>query len=286
MKKNSVSTPCVVKCGQGSIARLPLHRNPGLEIVYVQRGRLDWVVEDRAETIEPGSVFFTFPWEEHGSRDEYEPGHHWHWVLLRTAPGAKPGRFRLAKELGFSDTEQRLIARTLEGAPRRGLRASPALAWVLPALISEVKDDRMMGATTVRALSRMLVIELVRAVERVRKEEPKAAAPAIPPADRLRTCLSEVERRCEEAWSLAGLSRMAGMSRTRFAEAVKLATGDTPMGYLRRVRVRRAQTLLTQTSADITAIAHAVGFATSQHFAREFKRFTTLTAGDYRRIHR
>ena len=284
MRKQATISTAVVSFGQGSIARLPLHRNPGLEIVYVQRGRLDWVVDGRAEVVEPGSVFFTLPWEEHGSRDEFEPGHYWHWVLLRPAPGSRPGRFRLAKGLGFSDKQQRVIARTLENAARRSQRATPALAWLLPALIQEMREGGAMAEEKTTALTRLLVIELVRAVAAAR-DQPEAPQCRVR-TDRLGGCLQEMERRSDEAWSLQTLSELAGMSRTRFAEAVKVATGEPPMSYLRRLRVRRAQALLSKTPADITAIAHAVGFATSQHFAREFKRLTKLTAGHYRRIHR
>ena len=58
---------------------LPLHRNVGMEVVYVSEGRPRWIVDGRAENVPAGSVFFTLPWQAHGSdarppRSRYSSG--------------------------------------------------------------------------------------------------------------------------------------------------------------------------------------------------------------------
>jgi quercetin dioxygenase-like cupin family protein len=73
----------VLSFGAVNHKRLPPHKNRGLEIVYVERGHLRWRVENRVEQLGPGSVFFTLPWQAHGSVVERDPPNFIHWVLVR-----------------------------------------------------------------------------------------------------------------------------------------------------------------------------------------------------------
>ena len=273
----------IVGCGEGSIPQLPLHRNPGLEIVYVSQGHLRWKVEGRVEIVCPNSVFFTFPWEEHGSCDEYEPGHHWHWVGLRVQQAADKPResFSLHPAIGFTQAETAQIRRVLGASPHRSIQASPGVAWILPQLVGECRRCAALAKPVIQSLTRLLVVELVRCIQ-----SEKPADKVMPGVEtRVRACIRAVRERCAEPWTLAQMSRQSGLSRTRFSDLLKEITGDTPTVYLRRMRVSRAQELLRTTQCSITEIALESGFATSQHFARIFKSFTRETAGQYRKLH-
>lgn len=136
---------CVANFGKGSAPQLPLHRNPGLEIVYVSRGNLRWEVDGRSERVRPESVFYTFPWERHGSQDEYEPGHYWYWALFRLQRrgGDSPFDFSFHPSLGFSPGETAHIRRilTVEGKKRRSFPATRDMAWILPKLIEKCRGN-------------------------------------------------------------------------------------------------------------------------------------------------
>src|SRR5476651_2139517 len=81
------SAPALVaEAGRGSILKLPLHRNDGLEVTFLEHGHVKWVVEDCVVELEGGSIFYVFPWETHGGAEEYEPGHFWHFVVIRGDP--------------------------------------------------------------------------------------------------------------------------------------------------------------------------------------------------------
>jgi len=126
--------------GHGSARRLPLHRNPGLEIVYLRHGRLTWQYEGRQAALTPGSVFFTLPWEIHGSTSEFEPGHEWFFVVLRT-PGKslrQQAPLGFPRGLGLPGPTMRTLGALLRKAPQRVWPASPMLGTLLPALVREL----------------------------------------------------------------------------------------------------------------------------------------------------
>ena len=78
------------------------------------------------------------------------------------------------------------------------------------------------------------------------------------------------------------MSQTAGLGRTRLSQLIKERTGDSPIMYLNRLRIRKAQELLRETRQSITEIAFACGFQSSQYFARTFKHLTGKTPRDYR----
>lgn len=63
----------------------------------------------------------------------------------------------------------------------------------------------------------------------------------------------------------------------------KHETGDTPMNYLIRVRMRRAGELLrTQKHTSIQDVARCVGYEDAYHFSKAFKKHYGMPPSKYR----
>ena len=75
----------------------------------------------------------------------------------------------------------------------------------------------------------------------------------------------------------------SGLTARTFKRRFKAATGETPIGYVQRLRVERAKRQLEQSDDPIEEISWAVGYEDPASFRRLFKRLTGLTAGEYRR---
>lgn len=68
----------------------------------------------------------------------------------------------------------------------------------------------------------------------------------------------------------------AGVTRTHLARVLKTATGQTPTGYVNRLRLERAARLLTTTTLTILEVAGECGFENPAYFYRLFQaRFQT-----------
>src|SRR5258708_3900747 len=113
--------------GSGSIARLPKHQNGGFELHYIAKGHLHWEIEGRPFLVPPHSVFFTFPWEKHGSCVDFEPGHFFHFAVFRVKEQrrAGPKKVRLVSGFSLSETDQDQIFRKLLSARNRCFAAGP-----------------------------------------------------------------------------------------------------------------------------------------------------------------
>lgn len=267
----------IIQAGKGSMARLAAHRNPGLEIVYVRKGHLLWQTEGVAEPVPPGAVYFTLPEQEHGSAEEFEPGHEWIYVIL-----AQGRRGPLHPSLGFSPSESVEIETLLRGSRRHAFGGGASMEGLLTALVEELRAPGYLHDARVAALARAAVIELARCV----RAHQKAAAPEVRSGaqERVRRLVAEIAADPARAWALGEMADRCRLGRTRFAEVFHAQSGESPTRFLQRMRVRAACRLLRETDRPITHIAMECGFGTSQYFAHVFKRYTGgMDARTYRK---
>lgn len=88
---------------------------------------------------------------------------------------------------------------------------------------------------------------------------------------------------CTRAWTLDSLARHAGLSRTSLAERFRESMGNTPLTYLRTVRMQKAMSALSESDRSLEQIAQEVGYTDAFSFSKVFKRTVGLAPRDFRR---
>lgn len=101
----------------------------------------------------------------------------------------------------------------------------------------------------------------------------------------LRRVLDFIHEPTATAINLAQLAEIAGVSRFHFVRMFRRSTGETPMAYLERVRLERAQKMIVAGKHRLVEIAAAVGYADQAHFTRRFRRHFGCTPAVYARHH-
>jgi signal transduction histidine kinase/ligand-binding sensor domain-containing protein/DNA-binding response OmpR family regulator len=71
--------------------------------------------------------------------------------------------------------------------------------------------------------------------------------------------------------SVEDLSRQVGMSRSSLYSKILELTGQTPVEFIRSVKLDKAATLLEKSDMNVAQIAYTVGFSTPHYFAKSFK---------------
>lgn len=64
---------------------------------------------------------------------------------------------------------------------------------------------------------------------------------------------------------------------------IKSTTGHTFTQILQKVRIERSQVLLQDTNMTVSDIANYIGYETTEHFIRTFKKLINMTPTEYRR---
>jgi AraC-like DNA-binding protein len=109
---------------------------------------------------------------------------------------------------------------------------------------------------------------------------PARAAVALLP--QLRRARDHIDRHYQQPLDLAGLAAVAGVSRFHFARCFEATYGETPIRYLTRRRIERAQDLLRVANLTVTEICMAVGFASLGSFSSRFAQLVGESPTAYR----
>lgn len=103
------------------------------------------------------------------------------------------------------------------------------------------------------------------------------------PGGALRRVREYIDSHIGERISLDELACQAGVSRFHFARQFRLSTGESPMEYLRRVRIERSKSILQTRDSTIAEVAARLGFSDQSHFTRIFGRLVGVSPGSFAR---
>ncbi len=92
-----------------------------------------------------------------------------------------------------------------------------------------------------------------------------------------------IKSHLEEELSVASLAKESGYSQNHYTNLFKAAMGETPSGFIRRCRIRKACELLEETNETVETIAQMCGFDNFSYFFRAFKKIQGRTPHAYRK---
>ena len=95
--------------------------------------------------------------------------------------------------------------------------------------------------------------------------------------------LHAMHRAPEKQWSVDELAKVAGLSRTSFAQLFLKLMSMTPMAYFTHWRMQIAAHKLRTTDESIINIAEEVGYGSEAAFGRVFKKYQQLAPATFRR---
>ena len=98
----------------------------------------------------------------------------------------------------------------------------------------------------------------------------------------LRRARDHIDRNYRAELDLDGLSRVARVSKFHLVRSFRAEYGETPMRYLTRRRIERAQDLLRTANLTVTEVCMAVGFASLGSFSSRFTQLVGEGPAAYR----
>jgi len=99
---------------------------------------------------------------------------------------------------------------------------------------------------------------------------------------RLGHVISKLESDFASPWNLTKIAKLAKSSPNNLLRLFKAATGDSPIDYLIKVRLRHAAELLLTTDMTITEISFNCGFNDPNYFTKQFTAIYQMSPRKYR----
>jgi AraC-like DNA-binding protein len=99
----------------------------------------------------------------------------------------------------------------------------------------------------------------------------------------LRRVRDHIDLRFAEPITLSDLAGLAGMSRFHLVRQFRTAYGETPIRYLSRRRIERAQDLLRYANLTVTEVCMTVGYSSLGSFSSRFSELVGESPLAYQR---
>ena len=157
--------------------------------------------------------------------------------------------------------------------------------WVGPLIqlaVDESESRRAGGESILAKASELMFVQAVRQYADALPEDARGWFAGL--RDRhVGVALRLIHAQSSKPWTLEGLAREAGLSRTVFAERFARLVGIAPMQYLARWRLQLAARRLESPGAAMAEIAAEAGYESDAAFSRAFKKHAGAPPGAWRR---
>ncbi|KTB57139.1 AraC family transcriptional regulator [Pseudomonas viridiflava ICMP 13104] len=97
---------------------------------------------------------------------------------------------------------------------------------------------------------------------------------------RIASAVTYLHEHYDHALNVDTLARCANMSTSTFHEHFKRSTLLSPVQYLKRLRLLKAQQLLVAEGLNVAQVALKVGYQSASQFSREYKRYFERRPGE------
>ncbi len=101
--------------------------------------------------------------------------------------------------------------------------------------------------------------------------------------ERMKRVLEYIHANISHQLNVEELSDVANVTKPYFIMLFKREFGVSPVQYINRKKVERAQLLLYTTDKAVKEVAYTLGFSDQNYFIRMFRKMTGVTPQDYRR---
>ena len=260
---------------------LDWHRNEGIELTYLARGKLDFSVDDQRYHLKRGDLTITRPWQRHRVGDPTVNASRLYWLILDVGVRRPNQTWQWPAWLVSSDSDIACLTAMLSHNEHPVWDANDEIAYYFEKL-GDVIDayEEESGESRLKLYTSGLVVAVT---ELLRRQRPALDTSLSSTQRTVELFLTSLSDHLDQEWDLDAMAEQCGLGRTRFAHYCKEVTNMSPNDYLTCCRVQRATRLLmNQGGGSILEIASRCGFGSSQYFATVFRQHIGCSPQAYR----
>ena len=250
---------------------LDWHRNEGIELTYLDRGKLGFAVDGQTCALRRGDLTVTRPWQLHRVGLPEVTASRLYWLILDVGVRRPHQPWRWPKWLVCSPQDLARLTRLLRHNEQPVWQAGGGVGECFRRLGACLElADASARETRLRLHINEVLIALLELLQRKRITLDESLSSS---QRTVELFLAELPKHIEHEWDLETMAEQCGLGRSRFAWHCRQLTNLTPLAFLTRCRVEAAVALLRgEANLNITEIALRCGFQSSQYFATVFRR--------------
>jgi len=259
------------------------HRNEGVEIVFLETGKMGFTVDKRHYDLGPGSLTITRPWQLHKLGDPNIGPGRLHWLILDVGVRRPNQDWRWPAWLMLTLQDLAELTRKLRCTETPVWKSTPEIAQTFQRISHCILD---WGQAHV--ISRMIINLNQLFIGILSALTAQQAGENVELTSRRRTVelflkdLAENPVSVQEIWTLDMMAKQCGMGVTAFSKYSRELVNTGPMEFLSQCRLHHAALQLRERpELSVTDVAFGNGFNSSQYFATCFRRRFKMSPSEF-----
>lgn len=264
---------------------LPMHLNEGIEITFLESGRLPFSVGAKSYKLLPNSLTITRPWQSHRVGDPTVGPCKLHWLILDVGVRRPNQEWTWPNWIMLTARDRTELANILRQTQQPVWKGSGEIRHSIRSMSSAIEADRdgsSISEITIRINELLLLLNLLKS-RKPHVDERLASSRAS-----VQLFLDDLVVHPEHLsleWTVEEMAGSCGLGVTQFVHMVNQLTNMAPAQFLRHCCLDHAARLLRQPSgAPVTDVAQLCGFSSSQYFANAFRKRFGCTPTEYRAV--
>lgn len=273
---------CVWDANKDQSWGLPMHRNEGIELGFLAKGKLDCIVEGTLYNLNAGDLMVTRPWQPHQVGNPLISASRMHWLILDVNVRRPNDQWKWPSWINFAPQDLQKLTQLLSHSEQVVWQGNKQIENCFEKIAEYIQTADTPESIQTRL--QLYINELfVEVLEMLQSQSIKLNVRLSSTRRSIEMFLTGLTDHLDYPWTLENMAKHCNLGRSRFAHYCKRITNMTATEYLSHCRIEKAKNHLTKNKEmNILDIALACGFESSQYFATVFKKKTTQAPSDYR----
>jgi AraC family L-rhamnose operon regulatory protein RhaS len=263
---------------------LPLHRNEGIEISFLDSGEIAAQIENRFEKLHHGEFLITRPWQPHQLGNPHVGASRLIWLILDVGVRRPHQNWRWPSWIILNRADLAVLTRCLRQNEQFIWSGSPDIRHSFLGLARAIEKNKK--DCDISRLAVLINEVLLALLDNFRARHIPLRKSLVTTERTLQQFIAELGGSLGEPWSLEKMAASCRLGVTQFVHHFRQTTNFTPARYLMQARVNQAgKLLLSEPARLIIEIALDCGFSSSQYFTNVFTRQMGCSPRAFRRNH-
>ena len=247
------------------------------EFVYIDKGAIGVIADDRKYSLSKGDIIFHKPNEFHNltANGRIAPN-----LIILSFSSKSPGiKWFNERKLRIGNEEKNLLARILHEA-RNAFSSDFSDSW-LPEL--QRRQSQIIGSEQmIKLYLEQMLIGLIRKEQHISlRREPASPLREKSAKDAFNKTINYFEKHIIDSPNLDTICRTTGYSCTHIENIFKEETGRSVMEYFKLLKLEKAKDLIREGDYTFTEIASKLNYSSLHYFSKVFKKYLGMTPSEY-----
>jgi len=257
------------------------HRNEGLEISFIESGKIPFSVNKENHILTTDNLTITRPWQLHRVGNPTISAGKFYWLIIDVGVRHPHQEWIWPKWVILSKEDLAELTKMFRQNEQPIWHTDPEIKKCFQKIGATLRKGKVEGNDSWMAV---YINEILLYLLSLFRSGQIDLTESLTESKRtVELFINELSSTYNEPWTLESMAEHCKLKTTRFIHYFKEITNDSPMQYLINIRLEASVgLLLNDTRLNVKEICYECGFSSPEYFATVFRKKFNCTPSEYR----